>query len=130
MTTTRRAVLASSLALPAAAVARRAGAEGPMPVAWVYVSPVGEAGWTFQHELGRRAVDRQLGAAVKTSFVDNVSEGADSERVIRKLAADGNRLVFTTSFGFMNPTLKVAGTFPGTRFEHATGYKRAENVAT
>lgn len=131
MLPSRRAILASSLALPATALlGRRAAAADPLPIVWVYTSPVGEAGWTFQHELGRRAVEKRFGPAVKTSFVENVSEGADSERVIRKLAADGNKLVFTTSFGFMNPTLKVAAAYPGTYFEHATGYKRAENLAT
>ncbi len=102
----------------------------PLKVAFVYVSPVGDAGWTFQHELGRRALNAAMGAAVKTSFVENVEEGADAERVIRKLAADGNDLIFTTSFGYMNPTLKVAGSFPAKKFEHATGYKRSVNLAT
>ena len=131
MLTSRRAILASSLAVPAASLfGRGAAAADPMPIAFVYTSPVGDAGWTFQHELGRREVDKQYGAAVKTSFVENVSEGADSERIIRKLATDGNKLIFTTSFGYMNPTIKVATSFPKTFFEHATGYKRSENVAT
>lgn len=131
MDTTRRTLLGTSLAMPALLTAgRRAMAAEPMPVAFVYPSPVGDAGWAFQHELGRRAVDQALGDAVKTSFVENVSEGADSERVIRKLATDGNKLIFTASFGFMNPTLKVAPGFAKTRFEHCTGYKRAANVAT
>ncbi len=122
----------SLLLAPAAAAlaARDAAAAGPLKVAFVYVSPVGDAGWTFQHELGRRALDAAMGNAVKTSFVENVEEGADAERVIRKLATDGNDLIFTTSFGYMNPTLKVAGQFPKLKFEHATGYKRAANLAT
>lgn len=126
---TRRSLL---LAPAAAAIASGpAGAvTAPLKVAFVYVSPVGDAGWTFQHELGRRALDAAMGAAVKTSFVENVEEGADAERVIRKLAADGNDLIFTTSFGYMNPTLKVAGSFPSKKFEHATGYKRSVNLAT
>ncbi len=123
----RRSLL---LAPAATLIASQAQAAGPLKVAYVYVSPVGDAGWTFQHELGRRAVDAALGAAVKTSFVENVEEGADAERVIRKLATDGNDLIFTTSFGYMNPTLKVAQQFPSKKFEHATGYKRAANVAT
>ena len=130
MQTTRRTLLGTALAAPALLTARRAGAQAAMPVAFVYVSPVGDAGWTFQHELGRRALDKELGAAVRTSFVENVNEGADAERVIRKLATDGNKLIFTTSFGYMNPTIKVAAQFPDTRFEHGTGYKRAANVAT
>ncbi len=115
---------AGLIAVPAKAVT------AALRVAFVYVSPVGDAGWTFQHELGRRALDAAMGAAVRTSFVENVEEGADAERVIRKLAADGNDLIFTTSFGYMNPTLKVAGSFPGKKFEHATGYKRSVNLAT
>ncbi len=118
------------LAAPAAFLPAAAHAAGPLKVAFVYVSPVGDAGWTFQHELGRRAVDAALGTAVKTSFVENVEEGADAERVIRKLATDGNDMIFTTSFGYMNPTLKVAPQFPKIKFEHATGYKRAANVGT
>lgn len=118
------------LAAPAAFLPVAAHAAGPLKVAFVYVSPVGDAGWTFQHELGRRAVDAALGTAVKTSFVANVEEGADAERVIRKLATDGNDMIFTTSFGYMNPTLKVAPQFPRIKFEHATGYKRAANVGT
>jgi len=127
MTIARRTLLATP---PALLLSRVGRAAEPMAIGFVYTSPVGEAGWTFQHELGRRAVDKQYGGAVKTSYVENVSEGADSERVIRKLAADGNHLIFTTSFGFMNPTIKVAAAFPKTLFEHATGYKRADNVAT
>ncbi len=126
--TTRRTLLGASLAAPF--LTRRALAADPLKVAFVYPSPIGDAGWAFQHELGRRAVDKAYGEAVKTSFVENVSEGADSERVIRKLAADGNQLIFTASFGFMNPTVKVAAGFPKTEFEHCTGYKRGENLAT
>ena len=130
MATTRRTLLGASLAAPAILAWGRARAAEPMKVAFVYTSPIGEAGWSYQHELGRRAVDKACGEAVKTSYVENVSEGADSERVIRKLASDGNDLVFTTSFGFMNPTVKVAAGFPKQCFEHCTGYKRAENLAT
>lgn len=130
MRLSRRSLLAAPLALPALASARHAAAADPFKVAFLYVSPIGDAGWTFQHEMGRRAVDAALGAAVKTSFVENVPEGADSERVIRRLAQDGNQLIFTTSFGYMNPTEKVAKAFPKLKFEHATGYKRAPNLAT
>jgi len=120
----------SLLLAPAAGWIAPAFAAAPLKVGFVYVAPVGDAGWTFQHELGRRAVDAALGGAVKTSFVENVAEGADSERVIRKLATEGNDLIFATSFGYMNPILKVAGQFPKLKFEHATGYKRAANLAT
>ena len=125
----RRTVLAGALAAPAL-ISRAAPAAVPLKIGFVYVAPIGDAGWTYQHELGRRALQASLGDKVKTSYVENVSEGADSERVIRQLAADGNGLIFTTSFGYMNPTIKVAKEFPKTKFEHATGYKRAENVAT
>jgi simple sugar transport system substrate-binding protein len=102
----------------------------PLKIGFVYVSPVGDAGWTTQHNRGREELQKALGDKVQTSFVEKVPEGADAERVIRDLASQGNRLIFTTSFGFMNPTLKVAEEFPGVYFEHATGYKSAKNVAS
>jgi basic membrane protein A len=102
----------------------------PLKVGFVYVSPVGDAGWTTQHDRGRLQMEQALGDRVATSFVEKVPEGADAERVIRDLAAQGHKLIFTTSFGFMNPTIKVAEEFPDVRFEHATGYKRAANVGT
>ncbi len=102
----------------------------PLKVAFVYVSPVGDAGWTSQHNTGRLELEKTLAGKVTTSFVEKVPEGADAERVIRDLAQQGNKLVFTTSYGFMNPTIKVAEEFPGTVFEHATGYKSAKNVGT
>ncbi len=102
----------------------------PLKIAFVYVSPVGDAGWTYQHDLGRKEMEKALAGKVKTSFVESVNEGADAERVIRELAQAGNTLIFTTSFGFMNPTVKVAKQFPNVTFEHATGYKRDKNVGT
>ena len=97
-------------------------------VGFVYVGPVGDHGWTYRHDLGRQEVEKQLG--VETSYVESVAEGADAERVIRKLASTGHNVIFTTSFGYMNPTVKVAKQFPDVKFEHATGYKQADNVAT
>ena len=105
-------------------------APAPVKAAWVYVTPLTDAGWTHQHDQGRRAVERALGARVQTTYVENVPEGADAERVIRDLAAQGNQIIFTPSFGYMEPTLKVAREFPGVKFESITGYKRAPNVAT
>jgi basic membrane protein A len=102
----------------------------PLKVGFVYVSPIGDAGWTYQHDLGRRALETALGDQVQTKFVEKVPEGAEAERIIREYAASGYDLIFTTSFGYMNPTLKVAKTFPKTAFEHATGYKHAKNVGT
>lgn len=116
---------AGVLALPASAIAAE-----PLKVAFVYVGPVGDAGWTYAHDQGRLMLEKQLGSKIKTTFVESVPEGADSERVIRQLAADGNKLIFTTSFGYMEPTLKVAKAFPKVMFEHATGYKQAPNMAT
>lgn len=95
---------------------------------FVYVGPIGDHGWSFQHNQGRLAVENAFGDQVETTFVEKVPEGADAERVIRKLASTGHNIIFTTSFGFMNPTLKVAKQFPKVKFEHATGYKTANNL--
>jgi basic membrane protein A len=101
----------------------------PLKVAFVYVAPIAEAGWVHQHEQGRIAVEAAFAGKVKTSYVENVPEGADAERVIRDLARQGNKLIFTPSFGYMEPTLKVAKEFPDVKFESITGYKTAPNVA-
>lgn len=122
----RRTLLA--LALFSSFAALPVHAADPLKVAFVYVGPVGDAGWTYAHEQGRLAMEKTLAGKVATTYVENVPEGADAERVIRKLAADGNKLIFTTSFGFMNPTEKVAKTFPNVVFEHATGFKLAKNM--
>jgi basic membrane protein A len=103
-------------------------AQAPTKVGFVYVSPIGDAGWTFQHDLGRKEMEAALKGKVTTQFVENVPEGADAERVIREMAQSGCKVVFTTSFGYMNPTLKVAPTYPNVAFLHATGYKQAANV--
>jgi simple sugar transport system substrate-binding protein len=122
----RRTLLAAAFLSSLAAL--NAYAADPLKVAFVYVGPVGDAGWTYAHEQGRLAMEKALAGKVVTTYVENVPEGADAERVIRKLAADGNKLVFTTSFGFMNPTEKVAKAFPNVVFEHATGFKLAKNL--
>jgi len=101
----------------------------PLKIGFVYVAPIGDAGWVRQHEEGRKAVAAALGDQVKTSYVENVAEGPDAERVIRDLAATGHKLIFTPSFGYMEPTLKVAREFPDVKFESITGYKTAANVA-
>jgi basic membrane protein A len=105
-------------------------ADEPVKVAFIYVDPVGDTGWSFQHDQARREMERVLGAAVKTTYVESVPATADAERVIRQLAVSGNQLIFTTSFGYMEPTLRVAKLFPKVKFEHATGYKTAANVNT
>ncbi len=101
----------------------------PLKIGFVYVAPLMDAGWVHQHDEGRKAVDAALGSNVKTSYVENVAEGADSERVIRDLAQQGHKLIFTPSFGYMEPTLAVAKDFPDVKFESITGYKTAPNVA-
>ena len=101
----------------------------PVKAGFVYVSPITDAGWTKQHDEGRKAVEAALGSRVKTTFVENVPEGADAERVIRDLARQGHQIIFTPSFGYMEPTLKVAKEFPDVKFESITGYKAADNVA-
>ena len=125
-----RALLAI-LALAAVIVSPASAADPPLVVGFVYVTPIGEAGWTYQHELGRRALERALGPRVKTLAVEAVAEGPDSERVMRDLvASQGARLVFATSFGYLEPALRVAAEFPAAKFEHAGGYKSAPNLAT
>jgi simple sugar transport system substrate-binding protein len=101
----------------------------PLKVGFVYVAPLSDAGWVRQHEQGRLAVQTALGDTVQTTYVENVAEGPDAERVIRDLARQGNKLIFTPSFGYMEPTLKVAAEFPDVKFESITGYKTAHNVA-
>ncbi|MFK8082975.1 MAG: BMP family ABC transporter substrate-binding protein [Granulosicoccus sp.] len=120
-------LLAAALVLT---LATGAQAADPVKVGFVYVGPVSDHGWTYRHDVGRKAIEAEFGDQVETTFVESVREGADAERVIRKLASTGHDLVFTTSFGFMNPTVKVAKDFPNVKFEHATGYKRADNVST
>src|SRR5438132_13715669 len=127
-----RGPLAACLAVVAALFSPRSFAQAPAPlkVAFVYVSPIGEAGWTYQHDLGRRAMEKALGDKVKATVVESVAEGPDAERVMRDLAAQGHGLVFATSFGYLEPALRVAADFPGVKFEHAGGYKTARNLNT
>jgi basic membrane protein A and related proteins len=103
-------------------------AAGPFKVAFVYVGPVGDHGWSYAHDQGRKAVEKEFGDKVKTSFAEKVPEGADTERVVRDLASQGNDMIFATSFGYMEGMLKVAPEFPKVKFEHATGFKTADNM--
>ena len=116
--------LALSLAVGAAF-----GADKPK-VGFIYIGPTGDHGWTYQHDQGRLAVEEALGDQVEIIYVESVPEGPDSERVITRLAREGAGIIFTTSFGYMDPTIKVAKSFPNVKFEHNSGYKRADNVAT
>ncbi|MBC7584362.1 MAG: BMP family ABC transporter substrate-binding protein [Tardiphaga sp.] len=113
---------------PAAAPAPAAAKAEPLKVAFVYVGPVGDAGWTFAHDNGRKAAEAFFGDKIKTTYVEKVPEGADAERVFRDLATQGNKLIYGTSFGYMEPMLKVAKEFPDVKFEHATGFKNAPNL--
>ncbi|HEY9096043.1 MAG TPA: BMP family ABC transporter substrate-binding protein [Hydrogenophaga sp.] len=117
------------VAEPAPAAAEAPKAE-PLKVAFAYVGPVGDGGWTFAHDNGRKAVEAEFGDKVVTSFVEGVPEGPDAERVLRDMASQGNKLIFGTTFGYMEPMLKVAADFPDVKFEHATGYKTAPNMRT
>ncbi len=122
--------LAIGLASAAMLSSVSASAEGPLKIGFIYVSPIGDAGWTYQHDIGRLEMESALGDAIETKYIESVPEGSEAERVIRGFAADDYGLVFTTSFGYMNPTIKVAKNFPKVKFEHATGYKSAKNVGT
>ncbi|MFZ6757263.1 BMP family ABC transporter substrate-binding protein [Undibacterium sp. Ji50W] len=121
---------ASTASAAPASVAAVPAAPEPLKVGFIYVGPVGDAGWTFAHDVGRKAVEAKYGDKVKTTFVENVPESAaDAERVIRDLATQGNKVIFGTTFGYMEAMLKVAKDFPDVKFEHATGYKTADNMA-
>ena len=102
----------------------------PLKIAFAYVGPVGDGGWTFAHDNGRKALEKEFGDKIQTSFVESVPESADAERVIRDMAGQGNKLIFGTTFGYMEPMLKVAADVKDVKFEHATGYKQAENMRT
>ena len=115
---------------PMAASSVATAASGPLKIAFAYVGPVGDGGWTFAHDNARKAVEKEYGARVQTSFVEKVPEGPDAERVFRDMASQGNTLVFGTTFGYMEPMLKVAADLPNVKFEHATGYKQAPNMRT
>jgi basic membrane protein A and related proteins len=114
----------------AALTALCAAASPPLKMAFVYVGPISDGGWSYEHNLGRLALEKQFGSRIETTYVESVPETADAERVIRQLAAKDYSVIFATSFGYMESTLKVAKLFPKVRFEHATGFKTAANVVT
>jgi len=122
------AILAgAALALGLAGAAQ---AQDKTKIGFVFVGPIGDGGWTYEHNQGRLAVEREFGDKIETVYQESVPEGADAERVLTQMALSGAKLIFTTSFGYMDPTINVARKFPDVKFEHATGYKRAENVGT
>jgi len=120
--------------VPAPAPVASAPAPAPKPeplkIAFAYVGPVGDGGWTFAHDNGRKALEAEFGDKIQTSFVENVPESEDAERVLRDMAGQGNKLIFGTTFGYMEPMLKVAADNKDVKFEHATGYKQLENMRT
>ena len=128
-TTTTTATTTTTTA-PMAASAVTTSASGPLKIAFAYVGPVGDGGWTFAHDNARKALEKEFGDKIVTSFVEKVPEAADAERVFRDMASQGNTLVFGTTFGYMEPMLKVAADLPNVKFEHATGYKQAPNMRT
>ncbi|MBT8475046.1 MAG: BMP family ABC transporter substrate-binding protein [Alphaproteobacteria bacterium] len=126
----RRTLLAAGAAALSLSGAAFAAGHEPVKVGFVYVGPIGDGGWTYEHDQGRLAVEEHFGDKVETIFQENVPEGADAERAMTQMALQGADLIFTTSFGYMDPTINVAARFPDVKFEHATGYKRADNVST
>ena len=116
--------------VPAPVASAPAPKPEPLNIAFAYVGPVGDGGWTYAHDKGRLALEKEFGDKIKTSFVENVPESADAERVIRDLAGQGNKLIFGTTFGYMEPMLKVAADNKGVNFQHATGYKSSDNMST
>jgi basic membrane protein A and related proteins len=123
----------AAVAIISGALSGAAGAEktaDKLKVGFIYLGPVGDMGWTYQHEVGRQGLVKAVGDQIETTYLENVSEGPDAERSIEQLVRSGHKLIFTTSFGYMDPTLKVAKKYPGVHFEHATGYKRDKNMAT
>ena len=121
---------AAASAAPVAAASAAPAKPEPLKVAFAYVGPVGDGGWTFAHDNARKAVEKQFGDKIVTSFVEKVPEAADAERVFRDMAGQGNKLIFGTTFGYMEPMLKAAADLKDVKFEHATGYKQAENMRT
>ena len=119
---------AAGLALPA--LGRGARAAEPLKVGFVYLGSIGDWGWTFSHELGRKALDAALKGQVVTAYVENVKEDASAIPIMKDLAQQGNKLIFTTSFGYMDQTIEAAKQFPDVKWEHCTGFKRANNVGT
>jgi simple sugar transport system substrate-binding protein len=129
MNMTIKSILAAAIVAAGAATGAYADAH-QTKVGFVYVGPIGDGGWTYEHDKGRLAVEAEFGDTVETVYVESVPEGPDAERVMTQMALQGADLIFTTSFGYMDPTINVAAKFPDVKFEHATGFKQAENVAT
>src|SRR5450631_1455723 len=123
-------IAATAVMITAGASLFGASAADKLKVGFIYLGPVGDLGWTYQHELARQALVKEFGDKIETTYLENVSEGPDAERSIEQLVRAGNKLIFTTSFGYMDPTLKVAKKYPDVHFEHATGFKTDKNMGT
>ena len=130
VTAVAAAVLVGCGKKPEAAAPEAAPKAEPLKIAFAYVGPVGDGGWTFAHDNARKAIEKEFGDKIVTSFVENVPESADAERVIRDMASQGNKVIFGTTFGYMETMLKLAPEFKDVKFEHATGYKTADNMRT
>jgi basic membrane protein A len=126
----RKFVLAAAAAILTLAATTLGANAAKLKVGFIYLGPIGDYGWTYQHEVARKKLVEALGDKISTTYLENVAEGPDAERAIVQLARTGHGLIFTTSFGYMDPTLKAAKQFPKVYFEHATGYKRAKNMST
>src|SRR5262245_47172761 len=129
---TAAAAAATSLAA-AAIISGATGAEktaDKLKVGFIYLGPIGDMGWTYQHDVGRQGLVKDLGDKLEATYLENVPEGPDAERSIEQLVRSGHKLIFTTSFGYMDQTLKVAKKYPAVHFEHATGFKRDKNMST
>ena len=127
----RRTFLITSAAVAALTALPALAQDGEkLKVGFIYVGPVGDGGWSYQHDQGRKAIEAEYGDRIETTFIESVPEGADAERALTQLALAGNKLIFATSFGFMDSVIATAAKFPDVKFEHATGYKRADNVST
>jgi basic membrane protein A len=122
----KRLLIASAFALASFSTF----ADEPVKVGFVYVGPIGDHGWTYRHDIGRQQVEEHFGDQVETMYLESVSEGPDTERAVRMMIQEGADIIFTTSFGFMDPTLRVAKENPDVYFEHATGFKRHDNMST
>jgi len=125
----KRLVAAAAAVLLAGSLSGAASAADKLKVGFIYLGPVGDLGWTYQHDLARQELVKELGDKIETTYLENVPEGPDAERAIEQLVRAGNKLIFTTSFGYMDPTLKVAKKYPNVHFEHATGFKEDKNMS-
>lgn len=125
-----KTILVAATAATAMMAAPALSQDDPLRIGFIYVGPISDHGWSYQHDLGRQAIEAEFGDQVETQYVENVAEGPDAARVLRQLASSGVDMIYATSFGFMDATIETAEQFPDVMFEHATGFRRADNVST